>query len=343
MQLPRQAGSVPTDTGDAERAPVAERPFADRATIARLEAELLSNAMLIHEQQSALAHFRKLFERASEAARIGVWHCELADDSLTWTDVVYDLFGLPRGAPLSRAAILEHYPEHSRRRLEEVRSRAIAERSGFELDTEIHTAAGEPRWIRITATVECEQDRPVRIFGMKQDITEERRLAERLRAIAETDAVTGLSNRAAFQARLARMDDPADPLHAGGTLIVIDLDGFKQVNDRFGHVVGDECLRLAAGRLAAAVGDAELVARIGGDEFAVVLAPSAAGRLEETAAALVAALADPVTVGGFAVSIGASVGAARINGSSSTALYRRADAAMYAAKSAGRNCWRLAD
>ena len=136
-----------------------------RRKIAAMEA-------LIRRQAASLAHSRKIFERASAAARIGVWECNLDDESLVWTDVVYDIFDLPRGAPLDRAKTLECYPPESRKILEALRSKAIAERAGFNLDTEIVTMAGRRRWIRITATVECENDRPIRIFGMKQDITE---------------------------------------------------------------------------------------------------------------------------------------------------------------------------
>ncbi len=203
--------------------------------IAGLMAELEANATLIREQEQSLAHFKKLFERASAAARIGVWQCDLADEALTWTDVVYDLYDLPRGIPVDRQTILSLYSEATRRELERVRRRAIETRSGFQLDCEIRTARGAQRWIRITATVESEGGYPVRIFGMKQDITEERLLSEKLRALAESDPMTGLANRGRFQSELARFDRADDPLATGGSLMIVDLDGFKAINDTFGH------------------------------------------------------------------------------------------------------------
>lgn len=136
------------------------------ADISKLNAELAAQAALIAGQEVALAHSRKIFDRASVAARIGVWECSLPGEQLHWTDVVYDLFDLPRGTALDRSEIIKCYPAESRKALDSLRSRAIAERSGFTLDAEITTFAGHSRWIRITATVECEEGVPVRIFGM---------------------------------------------------------------------------------------------------------------------------------------------------------------------------------
>jgi len=314
----------------------------DGYAMARLAAELATSAAVITRQGEALAHFRKLFERASEAARIGVWQCELPCQTLTWTDVVYDLFDLPRGTPVTRDLVLSFYPDESLQRLRLARERAIAERSGFQIDVEIVTAAGARRWIRITATVECEADRPVRIFGMKQDVTEERLLADRLRHMAESDAMTGLASRARFQTALAAFDTPDDPLARSGVLMIVDLDGFKQVNDRFGHAAGDACLRRAADRLAVVCRDAELVARIGGDEFAVIWRAERIADPELRAARIASDLAETVGTGVGKVRIGASIGIAHADGRNADEIFRAADDAMYRAKAAGRGTYRSA-
>ncbi|UIJ72265.1 diguanylate cyclase domain-containing protein [Aurantimonas sp. HBX-1] len=300
-----------------------------RRRIAALEA-------LIGRQAASLAHSRKIFERASAAARIGVWECNLADHALTWTDVVYDIFDLPRGALLDRDLTLSCYPAGARETLEALRSRAIEECGGFTLDTEIVTAAGNRRWIRITATVESEDGRPVRIFGMKQDITEEKLLLDRTRYLAEYDVMTGLANRSRFQAELAALAEGGS-----GALLLVDLDGFKGINDTFGHAIGDDCLKAVAARLEELGGDARLVARIGGDEFALLLGPSF--RDDDVAAlaeAIVAAIANPVDCGGQPRAIGASIGIARAEGCSASDLFIRADMALYAAKASGRNTHR---
>ncbi|MBZ9998003.1 diguanylate cyclase domain-containing protein [Mesorhizobium sp. BH1-1-4] len=310
----------------------------DAATIAGLKADLAAQAALIARQEVSLAHSRKIFDRASAAARIGVWECSLPDEQLTWTDVVYDLFDLPRGSALDRSEIVKCYPRESRKALTTLRSRAIAERNGFTLDAEITTLAGHCRWIRITATVECEAGEPVRIFGMKQDITEEKILSDRMRYLAEFDAMTGLANRARFQARLGHVEE-GRPL---GALLLIDLDGFKAVNDTFGHVIGDECLKEAALRLAGACGEAELVARVGGDEFAVLLGTHLdRGAVSGVARGIVEAMGKPVAARGQSLRLGASIGIAFAEAGQPCDLFAQADTALYAAKAAGRNTFRI--
>lgn len=310
----------------------------EAATIARLKAEIAAQAELIAKQQLSLAHSRKIFDRASAAARLGVWECSLPDERLTWTDVVYDLFDLPRGSALDRSEIIKCYPAESRKALDSLRGRAIAERNGFTLDAEITTLAGCSRWIRITATVECEDGVPVRIFGMKQDITEEKILSDRMRYLAEYDVMTGLANRGRFQARLAHTDE-GRPL---GALLLIDLDGFKAVNDTFGHVVGDECLKAAAERLAGSCGEADLVARVGGDEFAVLLGPHLdRGAVSGLARGIIEAMGKPVSACGQSLRLGASVGIAFAQAGAPCDLFMQADTALYAAKAAGRNTFRI--
>jgi diguanylate cyclase (GGDEF)-like protein len=314
----------------------------DAAMIQRLRAELEAHASVIREQSKALAHSRKIFERASAAARIGVWECTLEDEALHWTDMVYDIFDLPRGSALDRKQILTCYPEESLKALHMLRSRAIRERGGFTLDAEIITAKGRCRWIRITATVECENGLPVRIFGMKQDITEEKILWERTRYLAEFDGMTGLANRMQFQTRLSDLGARHADRPAIGALLLIDLDGFKQVNDTFGHAIGDECLKEAALRLGAVCREAELVARIGGDEFAVLLgshfSPAA---IEDLAGRIVDAMSWRVESGGPSLELGASIGIGRADGGTPSELFTKADTALYSAKAAGRNTFRM--
>jgi diguanylate cyclase (GGDEF)-like protein len=313
----------------------------DAATVAGLRAELKAKDALIREQAASLAHSRKIFDRASEAASIGVWECELPNETLHWTDVVYDIFELPRGSALDRNQILTFYRENSLKELARLRSQAIAERGSFTLDAKIVTAKGRQRWMRITATVECESGVPVRIFGMKQDITEEKLLWERTRYLADFDVMTGLANRGRFQARLTELDKRPPDRGPIGALALVDLDGFKQINDTYGHPHGDEGLKETARRLSNVCRGADLVARIGGDEFAVLLGNNFdQSALEGLAQKIVEAVSRPVDSGGQLLNFGASVGIACADGCTSEELFTRADTALYAAKAAGRNTFR---
>ena len=134
-------------------------------------------------QAGSVAHYKKMYDRSSALARIGVWECDLATEALTWTDGVYDLFELPRGSQVTRAQIVALYDEESRREMERLRAEAIAAGGGFSLDIHVRTAKGNARWLRLTADVERENGRSVRIFGTKQDITAEKLAQEKVRSL----------------------------------------------------------------------------------------------------------------------------------------------------------------
>ncbi|MFI0793114.1 GGDEF domain-containing protein [Micromonospora rubida] len=155
------------------------------------------------------------------------------------------------------------------------------------------------------------------------------------RHAASHDPLTGLPNRRAFFRLAATLltDAAGKPLIA----VVLDLDDFKQVNDRYGHAAGDRVLISVAERLAAFAGD-NLVARLGGDEFAGLLTSPTVDRrwIEHASRRLCEALAAPIPLGGLSLRVTASVGLAPVTGPAQlTEALDRADAAMYRAKSVG--------
>jgi diguanylate cyclase (GGDEF)-like protein len=283
---------------------------------------------------------QQLFDKSFKAARIGIWECTLPDETITWTDTVYELFGLEPRSPLTRAATVALYTEESRRKLKELRSAAIRNGEGFTLDAQINSAQGDRRWIRITATVERQDGVPVRLFGMKQDITAEKTLYDQLRHLAETDTVTGLASRAKFESMLDEV--VASNSAARKALLLIDLDNFKSVNDRLGHQAGDDCLREAARRISRALPGASLIARLGGDEFAIIHDHGSVENLEDLCRQVVATLEWWVRSPADKVKVSASIGAAMIlKGAAAKDIFAEADKALYAAKAAGKNSFRL--
>jgi len=154
--------------------------------------------------------------------------------------------------------------------------------------------------------------------------------------LAHHDVLTGLPNRMQFYKSLD------EELKRGTRPVVhcLDLDGFKPVNDTFGHATGDEVLKMVGHRLQAEAGD-HLVARLGGDEFAI-LQRAGNGKEADLADRCIAALKMPFVVKGLPISIGVSIGiAAAAAGIDSEALVQAADRALYHAKGAGRNTWRI--
>jgi PAS domain-containing protein len=101
------------------------------------------------------------------------WECDLADDSLRWSPGVFDLFGLPRGVPVERTAVVDQYMPDSRAELDRLRSHAIATCGSFTFEAEIRRPDGTPRWIRIMADVLTRNGRATHLYGSKQDITAE--------------------------------------------------------------------------------------------------------------------------------------------------------------------------
>jgi PAS domain-containing protein len=111
-------------------------------------------------------------DEALAARGIGIWQCDLRNgDALSWSDGVYDLFGLPRGAQVSRAETVALYAEGSRAVMERLRAYALRHRRGFTLDAQIIPAQGDRRWMRLVAAPVCVNSRPVRLQGYKQDVT----------------------------------------------------------------------------------------------------------------------------------------------------------------------------
>ncbi|MCS0496193.1 GGDEF domain-containing protein [Ancylobacter sp. MQZ15Z-1] len=310
--------------------------------VGRLERSLAGRSQALRERESELARYKKMYERSSSLAKIGVWECDLATEELTWTDGVYDIFELPRRMRVTRDLILALYTETSRLEMEALRAKAIREGGSFTLDIEVRTARGTSRWVRLSADVECEGDRPVRIFGTKQDITYEKHLWDQMRVLAECDALTGFANRGVFETRLGQSLAPAAQKRLAA-LVLLDVDGFKLINDTLGHAAGDECLRRTAQRLSEVFGPDSLVARIGGDEFGVlVFGPRAASWVEERVATAVAAIRVPVVWQGKSVAMSASIGfaLAGMPDVGAARLFVDADLALYEAKKAGRDTYR---
>jgi diguanylate cyclase (GGDEF)-like protein/PAS domain S-box-containing protein len=176
--------------------------------------------------------------------------------------------------------------------------------------------------------------------GLLNDITERKRTESAAHELASRDSVTGLLNRRGLDGALAGLLNSPNPESRQLAVLLVDLDYFKAVNDTYGHAAGDLVLGEVANVLSAAVRRTDIVGRVGGDEF-VVLLPGNEGTLkaEEIAASIIAGVSRPIDLGdGRKARIGASVGIALTGQIREPAaeLLRRADVAMYAAKQAGR-------
>ncbi len=208
---------------------------------------------------------------------------------------------------------------------------------------------GETRYIEVKLLPQIgDQGKFLGCFAVTTDITEHKLAAERIQRVAHHDSLTGLPNRLLFNDRLNQAISLAKRESRQFALLYLDLDKFKPVNDSMGHTAGDELLQAVAARIRHQVRESDTVARVGGDEFTVIL-PDIAGRDEAAIVArkIIAAVGVPFRLGpqALSVEIGASIGVAvyPADGHDADTLVKAADAAMYQAKQVGNSVRSRAD
>ena len=226
---------------------------------------------------------------------------------------------------------------------EMLRRMRAGEIARFTMEKRYRHADGHAVWVNLSvALARDSRGEPLHMVTHVEDITDRRARTQALQDAALRDPLTTLANRARFLTELDRAVVNATPQTPLGVLF-LDLDGFKAVNDTYGHACGDELLTQIGQRLENAVRGRDLAARLGGDEFALLL-PSVVHPedVETIAARVLASFAAPFTLAaGAHLEIGASIGGAVATERSGTgsALLARADAAMYEAKRRGKNTY----
>ncbi len=220
----------------------------------------------------------------------------------------------------------------------------------FDIEHRYTCPLGEEKWIRVSATPEIAEGAVI-WHGYLSDVTLRKNNQLAVERLAYYDTLTGLPNRRAFLDRIAGAVRACAADHQRGALLFIDLDNFKSLNDTQGHDVGDKYLIKAAERLQATAGAGRHVARIGGDEFVVLIEDAGPTEAEATRSAitlgnrLVTAMRQPFELGEVNHRASASIGVVVFDGSSAEPdeVLKRADVAMYEAKSSGRDSVALYD
>ena len=218
--------------------------------------------------------------------------------------------------------------------------RLLLERQPFNaLEMELQTARG-PRWISIAGDPIVDTAGRFEGFrGVGSDITEIRQTQERLTHLANVDVLSGLPNRGRVRQLLGEALRAATVGNVPCAILFLDLDGFKPVNDTFGHPKGDAVLRAVAKRLVDEVAGDGHVGRMGGDEFAIVVTDAQSRRkVEQMADRIIKSVAEPYIIDQTEIRIGVSIGCAfgPIDGATVDDLILKADLALYQAKDAGR-------
>lgn len=315
------------------------------ASAALLLTTLLFMGMLARQRaamralRTSEAQFRATFRQAAS----GMAHIAPDGSILGANDTFCDLLGysLVELRSLSFFALCDEETRTAQRALFEQRLSAPADTSAPQIEKLYRRKDGSPVWVNeALGLVLGAGGEPAFVIAVAQDISARKLLEARLSHAATHDALTGLPNRVLLLRRLERALATARAEDTQVGVLCVDLDGFKEVNDQWGHARGDLLLREVARRLRACLRAHDTVARFGGDEFSLLL-PVVAQPLdcETVARKIVRALAEPYTLGGSTAHISASVGIALFpdHGSDASALLVHADHAMYRAKRLGKN------
>lgn len=299
-----------------------------------------------HDALRELARTQEGYALAARAVNDGIWDWDLEADRVYFSPRWRALLGQPESAAhQSPDAWFELvHPDDVTRLREAIADHLTGQTSHMESEHRMQHADGSWRWVltRGLAIRDTSDGKPTRMAGSLSDITERRRAERQLRHDAFHDSLTGLPNRALFMDRLdhALRHNERDPTLSLAVLF-LDIDRFKLVNDSLSHAVGDRLLVLAANRVAESLRPGDTVARIGGDEFTVLLEDVRSDRPEEFATHVATRVQDSLN-DVFKIddhrlfataSIGISVSTPDV---SAEDLLRNADIAMYEAKRRGR-------
>ena len=318
-----------------------ERTFAQQERIAR------SAWLARDEVEQALRDSEARFRAVFTGAAIGIGIGDLGGNILDVNQSFADLLGytVEEMRQMNVAALF--HPDDAAGMWESYRELIEGKVDNVRVEKRYYRKDGDLVWTNLAVSLIRHHDgRPRFTVAMVEDITERYELAQRLRFQATHDPLTGLPNRTLFLERLVEAFGSAGADERVG-ICFLDLDGFKAINDTLGHDLGDRLLAVIARRLSNCVsGHGHLVARMGGDEF-VILVGDSGGRQEviAVAEAALATVAEPVLIGDQQLAVTASIGIveAPLAETNSSDLMKAADTTLYWAKADGRGRWAVHD
>ncbi|WMS41233.1 EAL domain-containing protein [Acuticoccus sp. MNP-M23] len=303
----------------------------------------LAEVTLMRRYRDDLKRYVEMFNQLERAARIGLWDLDLAAREVRISDQIQRILEIPQRNSLSLDDALAFLGGDSRRHVLRAAIRAMKDGDTHTVAFPIVTGEGTKRAVQFGVQLQAGPDGSPRLAGVLQDVTEQHQATERLWWIANHDPLTELPNRALFSDRLAKALERRVRSGRIVCLLFVDVDKFKVINDTHGHAAGDALLQQVGQGLRANVRVYDTVARIGGDEFAILLDDvQDRAALNSVLARLGNAVELPFEYQSTRMTIALSVGAAIApdHGDNETSLSAAADLALYRAKAVegGRIC-----
>jgi len=310
-----------------------------RLAAANAANEHLLREMALRHPEIPAADVQGIFESAFAGAPIGMALVDTEGRWLEVNDALCGILGLTRREFQATTLHVVTHPEDLNRDEHSLRDLLAGRIPSYQVEKRYRHALGHYLWVLLTVSLVRDRNgEPPYLLSQVQDISERKGLAARLEHLIDHDHLTGLFNRKRFQQEVAREAERMSRYGTNGAVLMIDLDKFKNVNDAFGHKAGDDLLSGVAGALRHGKRKTDILARVGGDEFAMLLPETDADQAQIVADGIVKTVGRQVAVlGDRSIHITASVGIAAFDGLRAVEALEFADLAMYEAKEAGRN------
>ena len=302
---------------------------------------LIERESALRSTEVILQHRSDQLVEAQRLGKIGDWSYRFGESTITWAPELYELLGYSaEGFGCSHAAVMAAYVGDSAQRVLESQSEVI--RTGEPRGVDVKFRRGDGSigdFVVKSKVLKNENGLTVGFSGTIQDISDRKAAEEQLEKLAYYDPLTGLANRALFRREINDVLTRWTRTGAPATLLLLDLDRFKEVNDSLGHAAGDELLVKVAHMISRKLENNHFLARLGGDEFAIIV-PEIADRsaVQKLAIEVITAMSQPIMLERGEVNIGTSIGVATMphDGTTLNDLLRNADLALYRAKEEGR-------